>query len=164
MVLALLPNVPAPFGPSQAWAATDPLPLAWSSTESDITTSVAWGDVDGDGDLAVGNNGLNRLYRNGIAGSSRLPASMPTLAVTRPGRTPDANFYSTPDMLGSPVIAIPYTLSDPEGDPVRQVRAEFSLNGGGKWLPAVPASPPALDATEPHLRLGHLRLRRFRPS
>ena len=44
----------------------------WSSVETDTTSSVAWGDYDGDGDLdlAVGNMGHdsagqpNRLYRN----------------------------------------------------------------------------------------------------
>ncbi|RME48233.1 MAG: hypothetical protein D6796_06590, partial [Caldilineae bacterium] len=39
---------------------------AWQSREDDTTQSIAWGDVDGDGDLdlAVGNDGYNRIYRN----------------------------------------------------------------------------------------------------
>ena len=39
----------------------------WTSQDSDLTTSVAWGDVDGDGDLdlAVGNSGsANKVYLN----------------------------------------------------------------------------------------------------
>ena len=35
-----------------------PLRLAWSSAESDITTSAAWADVDGDGDPDLLPNGL----------------------------------------------------------------------------------------------------------
>ena len=51
--------------------AQGPFPLnkfnAWTSGDSDITRSVAWGDVDGDGDLdlAVGNEGsANKVYLN----------------------------------------------------------------------------------------------------
>jgi hypothetical protein len=38
----------------------------WSSNENDTTTSIAWGDYDGDGDLdmILGNIAVNRLYKN----------------------------------------------------------------------------------------------------
>jgi len=60
----------------------------WSSGENDVTESVAWGDVDADGDLdlAVGNVGQpNRIYRNdtqGITPTMTLVWSAPSPEVT----------------------------------------------------------------------------------
>ncbi len=119
------------------------------------TSSVAMGDLNGDGtlDILLGNDSQpSQVYVNQIASVAHQPNQPPVVTVARPGRTPDANFYSTPDMLGSPVISIPYTLSDPEGDPVREVHAEFSLNGGGKWQPAVAASVPPTTTSGTALR------------
>lgn len=75
LLLALLLLASAPSQPVTAQSPAVPLSLQWSSAESDPTTSVAWGDVDNDGDLdlAVGNGNFatnvndrfyNRIYCN----------------------------------------------------------------------------------------------------
>ncbi len=116
------------------------LSLAWSSVETDDTFSAAWGDWDADGDLdlAFGSWGAPiRVYENTtMPRPAALPES-PTYpdAVVRPGTTPSAFFHSTPERLGSPV-AISYRLHDAQSDRAPKIIAEYSLAGGGEWLPA----------------------------
>ncbi|MBX0329343.1 VCBS repeat-containing protein [Oscillochloris sp. ZM17-4] len=106
---------------------------------------VALGDLNSDGalDMVVG----SQVYLNHLTTAARLPNDPLTIAARRPGAADDAGFSSTPEILSSQVISIPYTLADREGDPARAVRAFYSLDGGGQWRDAVPASPPALDAS-----------------
>jgi subtilisin-like proprotein convertase family protein len=110
------------------------------------TLSAALGDVDEDGtlDLISGNwgagyNGEGReslVHLNTIRRAKGLAGNAASVSVTRPMPTGNADFYSSPLALVGPTIPLTYTLFDPEGDPVRRIRAFYSPNGGGQWLPA----------------------------
>jgi hypothetical protein len=111
--------------------------------------ALAVGDLDADGlaDLAAVQNTFGSV-REGelgvvqarVARGDALPNNPPLVRLDHPGPTPPATGYASPAILNSPLISLTYTLSDVESDPIRELRAFYSLNGGGQWLPALPAS------------------------
>ncbi|MBP8106495.1 MAG: VCBS repeat-containing protein [Caldilineaceae bacterium] len=114
----------------------------WSSAEADTTHSVAWGDVNGDGilDLATGNYGLpagmgesNQVYLG-----SR-PAHLLSGGMSSEIMVLHTSDYALP-LVRSGMIPITYTLYHPIAEPMRSVKAMFSLDGGGHWLQAKPST------------------------
>jgi hypothetical protein len=129
---------------------------AWSSARLERTTSLAWGDADGDGrlDLALGNSSasseefnVDTLYLNRARSASMPMGQVPSLAVdlfadplvapARRAAVAPADFYALPVIRDAGIIPITYTLSNASGLPARLVRASYSPDGGGQWLPAV---------------------------
>ncbi len=122
----------------------------------DHSTSLALGDLDGNGtlDIVVGNqpddirdvpsipNPVHlyprEVFLNRQRRSARLPNGLPSVRIDRPGDTADGQGLSVAEIQEEDRIPIQFTVSDPEGDNVGQVRGWYSLDGGGHWLAAEP--------------------------
>ncbi|MBN1246021.1 MAG: VCBS repeat-containing protein [Anaerolineae bacterium] len=131
---------------------------AWITPDYDREQALARGDYDGDGDadLATGGEmgsyflggqnhnapGAVRIYENHANDAQVMIDTAPRVAVRTPGggSAPDAGgSFAAAVVLQGPEIEIEYVLTDPESDPVRTIRAWFSLDGGSTWQPAVAA-------------------------
>ena len=104
----------------------------------------AIGDLNGDGLVdVVGTNiyGFSTQPNPCLAlhrkPATRFPAPLPQLTLQQPGRTVRHGPYASPQRFDKPTIALRYQLADPRSTAV-DIRATYSPDGGGTWLPAVP--------------------------
>lgn len=130
----------------------------------DRTTSVALGDLDGNGtlDLIAGNQPDFRpdppgpptpisLYKKEVflnrqRRPERLPERLPAVSIARPGLTANGQGHSSSEILEEIVdvgsVEIPIRLAHPESRRVGRVEVDFSTDLGGNWQPAI-VYPPA---------------------
>lgn len=137
---------------------------------SSYTLAVAWGDIEGDGDLdlAVANSDgqpsgiyLNqgRLFKlpadRTIAAAEiaqrcsaatapfcHRKATPPFALLYRPGETPGAKGFSTAEIIvATKQVTVPYTLFTSDPNTTINIFPEYSTDGGGHWLPATLSNP-----------------------
>jgi len=123
---------------------------AWDIPARECTWALGWGDVNRDGDLDL-LSGRGCEYYGGYCDPSLLHSNNAADGLSRQGLTTAylgyplgagaaAPYFSSGIVLQGPTITIPYILYDPQGDPARQVKASYSLDGGATWAEAVPAA------------------------
>lgn len=143
------------FMETEVFSSTKLLKVVLQSNYSLLTTSLAWGDWDNDGDFDIatgnsGNNGDDNATQPGLASTivfenpprqnPLLVDNPPYVVIDYPAQTAAANFYASADVIRQSQIPIQFKLFDAEGDPARMIRAYYSPNGGGQWFAATPAA------------------------
>jgi hypothetical protein len=119
------------------------------------TAALTVGDVNRDGapDVVAGRSrGPAAIYLNHVH-DRHLVNNPPRLLVGAPVLENRTTIAPT-TMITSQIVSIPFYLADTEGDPVRVVTAEYSLDGGANWQPAISADQPRLAYTTQQLGIG----------
>lgn len=151
---------------SEAYSTTG---VAWGDKDNDGDLDLAISQ-DNPADDDTTNPASSGIYENLSISPSHFtnsfdPSKTPLrnnpsyLSTGQPGQKEAAYYYSSGEMLKDD-IAIPYTIYDPDGassvrdvgtagapgagNPIVGSRHEFSLNGGGFWQTATPATTPTL--------------------
>jgi hypothetical protein len=119
---------------------------SWGSAESDGTNSIALGDIDGNGslDLTSGQSiywGIRPVqppYARPVALGLYLARDITTTLAP-------ATYFTTGDVQPSGVVSIPFNLFHPTGEPMREIRVYYSLDGSfsgdrNQWRVAQPVS------------------------
>ena len=148
------------FDPSVAYfnhGGTLNFPPRWSAQGYfETVQSIALGDIDSDGDVDVvlAEENAIKIYENqkpapllnpdAFPATLRIELQSSETAQTFSGGTTTAlapaEGYAVAGVREDGTIPFTFILNHPEGLPVREVRGYYSLDGGGKWLEAVPAS------------------------
>ena len=112
----------------------------WVSEDSDATFAVAWGDMNRDGhlDLAAANEfDPNKVYL-GFRPAHPFYGGQAVAIAFDYTLTP-ADLFALANIQGDGTVPISYTLFHPASEPIREVRATYSLDGGQNWQPAIAA-------------------------
>ena len=129
----------------------------WVTEQNDIATeSIAFGDVNGDGniDLATASHHSrlsarpNDVYLNQRPVHPAAPKQPPVsislygnygYSSNNPIAAP-TNFYGSANIIESGTAVFSYTVFSPVSETIHSLSAYYSVNGSGKWLPALQAN------------------------
>jgi len=126
----------------------------WYDDEWEITTSISLGDMDGDGDLDIASGNFRQertengetvvveTGQNSVSTNQNLQYALslnnpPTIESIGLNPTSQSNLLHAGSLITQVQIPITYTLYSPQSNRTPSVTAEFSLDGGDNWRPAV---------------------------